>query len=87
MEESKVTESTKKNSTGKEKSAPRKENRIIKFFEGVKAEYNKIAWPSKDDVIKQTTAVVIISLISGALIAALDYGFSYGINILTNLKL
>ena len=87
MEESKVTESTKKSSTGKEKSAPRKENRINRFFEGVKAEYNKISWPSKDDVIKQTTAVVIISLISGALIAALDYGFSYGINILTNLKL
>lgn len=87
MEESKVTESTKKNSTGKEKSAPRKENRISKFFEGVKAEYAKIVWPSKDDIIKQTTAVVIISLISGALIAALDYGFGYGINLLTNLKL
>ena len=33
------------------------------FFKGVKAEYNKIIWPSKEDLIKQTIAVITVSLI------------------------
>ena len=71
MDNSKVTE--------------KKTNKISGFFEGVKAEFNKIIWPNKDDIIKQTTAVVVISVISGAVIAVLDYAFGAGINFLTSL--
>ena len=55
------------------------------FIEGVKAEFNKIKWPSREDIIKQTTAVVVISVIVGALIAVFDYGFGYLVNLLTSL--
>jgi preprotein translocase subunit SecE len=56
-----------------------------KFFAGVKAEFGKIIWPGREDIIKQTTAVVVVSAISCALIAVLDYAFEFGMNYLTSI--
>ena len=42
------------------------------FFEGVKAEFKKINWPSRDELIRKTGLVVVISLIMGALISVID---------------
>lgn len=58
---------------------------LSSFINGVKAEFNKIMWPSRDDIIKQTTSVVAISLIVGALIAVFDYGFGYLVNLITSI--
>ena len=55
------------------------------FFHGVKAEYKKIAWPDKDSLIKQSVAVVCISVVAGVIIAVLDFLFQYGIDFLTTL--
>ncbi|MBE5860856.1 MAG: preprotein translocase subunit SecE [Butyrivibrio sp.] len=60
-------------------------NGLSAFFAGVKAEFGKIMWPTKDDIIKQTTAVVVISVIVGALIAVFDYAFGYLINLVTSI--
>ncbi len=59
-------------------------DKIKHFFVGVKAEFRKIIWPTKDDIIKQTTAVVVVSAICCALIAVLDYAFEYGMNFITS---
>jgi preprotein translocase subunit SecE len=59
-------------------------DKIKHFFTGVKAEFRKIIWPTKDDIIKQTTAVVVVSAICCALIAVLDYAFEYGMNFITS---
>ena len=59
--------------------------KIKSFFTGVKAEFGKIIWPTKDDVTKQTTAVVVVSVIFCALIAVLDYAFEYGMNFVTSI--
>ena len=60
-------------------------DKIKSFFTGVKAEFGKIIWPTKDDVTKQTTAVVVVSVICCALIAVLDYAFEYGMNFVTSI--
>lgn len=52
------------------------------FFKGVKAELKKIIWPTKDDLTKQTIAVVVISLVLGVLIAVFDFAIQYGVNFL-----
>ena len=52
------------------------------FFKGVKAEYNKIIWPNKEDLIKQTIAVITVSLILGLLIVSMDWLIRYGIEFL-----
>ena len=43
------------------------------FFKGVKAEFKKISWPDKNSTIKQSIAVVIISVVVGVIIAVMDY--------------
>ena len=54
------------------------------FFKGVKAEYKKISWPDKDSLVKQSVAVVCISVVA-AIIAVLDVAMQYGVNFLTSL--
>ncbi len=55
------------------------------FFAGVKSEFKKISWPDRQSTLKQSVAVVSISVIMGLIIAVLDYVISYGVNFLTSL--
>ena len=63
-----------------------KTSKLVKFWNGVKAEFKKITWPDKDDLLKQSVAVVIISVVVGAIIAVLDFGMQYGVDFITTLK-
>jgi preprotein translocase subunit SecE len=51
---------------------PEKNSRIKVWFKGIKAEFKKIIWPDKDQLVKETVAVVVTSVIIGFIIAALD---------------
>ena len=53
-----------------------------KFFHGVKAEFKKIVWPDRNEVLKQSVAVVAISVCLGAIIAVLDLVLQYAIDFL-----
>ena len=53
------------------------------FFDGVKAEFKKISWPDKRDLVKQSVAVVCTSVVVGILIALIDYAVKYGVNLLS----
>ena len=53
------------------------------FFKGVKAEFKKISWPDRQSALKQSIAVVIVSIVVGLIIAILDYLIQYGVNFLT----
>ena len=59
--------------------------KISTWFKGLKAEYNKIIWESKDDVTKETVAVVIITVILGVIIAIVDWILKNGIDFITKL--
>ena len=63
------------------KNSASKEN----WFTGVRAEFNKIIWPTKESLARQTTAVVVVSVIVGLIIAVLDFGIQELVNILVNL--
>ncbi|MCR4764196.1 MAG: preprotein translocase subunit SecE [Lachnospiraceae bacterium] len=60
-------------------------SRLGEFFTGVRAEFQRISWPDRVSVGRQTTAVVCVSVITGALIALLDYAFELGMNFLFTL--
>ena len=53
------------------------------WFQGVKAEFNKIIWTDKKTLVKQTIAVVIITIVLAVIISLLDSGILAGINLLT----
>ena len=60
----------------KDKTAKAKGGRI----QALKAEFNRIIWPDKDAVVKETTAVVIVTVILGAIIALLDFVIKTGLD-------
>lgn len=55
------------------------------FFKGVKAEFKKIVWPDRKATLKQSVAVVAISVVVGVIIAIIDYVVKYGVNFITSI--
>ena len=55
------------------------------FFKGVKAEFKKISWPDRQSTLRQSVAVVAISVVVGVIIAVLDYVIQYGVSFLTSI--
>ena len=55
------------------------------WFDGLKAEFRKIVWPDRKSLVKQTGAVVAVSIVLGMIIAILDFIFQYGVDILVNI--
>ena len=52
------------------------------WFKGLNREFKKIIWPDKMTVAKQTTAVVSVAVILGAIIAIVDFIAQYGVDLL-----
>ncbi|MGN0383530.1 MAG: preprotein translocase subunit SecE [Eubacterium sp.] len=52
------------------------------WFAGLKAEFKKIIWPDKPSICKQTIAVVIVTVILGALIKVIDMLVQLGLEYL-----
>lgn len=55
------------------------------WFTGLKAEFQKIIWPDKKSLARQTTAVIAVSVVLGFIIALLDTIIQYGVDFLVNL--
>lgn len=53
--------------------------------QGLKEEFGKIIWPTKESVAKQTFAVVVVSVVVGLIIAMLDAVIQLGVNFLIGL--
>ena len=60
-------------------------DKISTWFKGLKSEYAKIVWENRESVTKQTTAVVVISVILGIIIAIVDWVLKNGIDFITKL--
>ena len=52
---------------------------------GLKSEFQKIVWASPDDVRKQTTAVVAVSVVVALIIIVVDAAVQGGVNALIKL--
>ena len=52
------------------------------WFKESKAEFNRIIWPTKERIAKETAVVVICAIIIGVIVAVLDVGIQYGIQAL-----
>ncbi len=51
-------------------------SKAIEFLSEVKAELMKVVWPSKEQVIKYTVAVLIFSVILSVILGAADLGLT-----------
>ncbi len=50
------------------------------WFKGLKAEFKKIIWPDKKSLVRQTIAVVVISIIMCVLILIVDAIIKFGLD-------
>lgn len=53
------------------------------WFQGMKAEFKKIIWPSKEQVAQNTFSVVVVSVVLGLIIVGIDALVKFGMNFLT----
>jgi preprotein translocase subunit SecE len=58
----------------------------VSWFTGLKAEFNKIIWPNQKSLVRQTTAVVAVSVALGLVIALIDWIVQNGVNFLVGLS-
>ena len=47
---------------------------IKNFFIGSYAEFRKVVWPNRQEVISHTVIVIVSTAIAMSLVAAIDYG-------------
>lgn len=59
-----------------------KKEKKVGFIKGLKSEFTKIAWPTKNDLFKETTVVIFCSVIIGIIISVADVLIKYGINLI-----
>jgi len=56
----------------------------IQFIKEAKSELTKVVWPTKQEVIRITIAVIILSVVVAAFLGAIDFGltklFEYLVN-------
>jgi preprotein translocase subunit SecE len=55
----------------------------LRFFNEVSAEFKKITWLSKREVLHLTVMVLVVVIALGIVLGVVDFGFSSLINIFT----
>lgn len=54
--------------------------KIKTWWTGLKSEFNKIIWPNKASIVRQTVVVVVITVIAGLLISLMDNIIQFGLD-------
>lgn len=49
---------------------------VTKFFGEVKTELSKVTWPTREEVVKLTLTVFLVSAILGVYVGGLDFLFT-----------
>ena len=62
------------------KETSKKSGFLKSFFGGVKNEFKKIMWPSKDSVVKKSAVVIVVTTIVAIIIAMVDYLAKMGLD-------
>lgn len=52
------------------------------WFKSIKTEFAKIVWPDKTTLAKETAAVIVVSVVLGAIVSLLDLAIKYGIDLI-----
>ena len=79
----KPDKSAKKPTEQKEK--PKLTERIKKFFREYKTELTRVVWPTRPQLIRNTSVVLVVIIFMAILVGALDLLFGFGISGLSSL--
>jgi len=56
------------------------------WFKGLISEFKKISWEDRKSVVKQTIAVISVSVVVGLIIALMDWVLQYGVDFIIGFK-
>ncbi|MBR0382842.1 MAG: preprotein translocase subunit SecE [Eubacterium sp.] len=59
-----------------------KKTGIKDWYQGLRGEFNKISWPDRETLTRETVTVTVVSIVIGVIIAMLDMVLQYGISFL-----
>lgn len=76
-DEKKASEKTSKKVPDKKKKGG-----IKKWFRETRAEFKKVVWPTKQQILNNTGVVLAAMAVSGVFIWALDFGLSQLLNVI-----
>lgn len=63
---------------------PLTHNPLVTYIRESKEELKKVTWPSRQTVIRHTIVVFTLSIVVAVFLGTLDYGLSYGLELLLN---
>lgn len=66
-------------------ASPKFREKVKKFCKDYNAEFKKLVWPTKQQLIRNSSVVLVTIIVAGALLALLDLGFSKGFKELKDL--
>ena len=52
------------------------------WFKGLKSEFKKIVWPDKETLVKESAAVIVITVVLGFVIALVDMAVNSGVDLI-----
>ena len=55
----------------------RSDNAIVRYFKETRAEIGKVTWPTREEGIRLTVVVLIVTTIAALVLFAVDSFFSY----------
>lgn len=71
-----VDKTTDKKAAAKKPDSGKKKFNLVKTFKDMWAELKKVTWPSKKDLLRQSTVVIVFVLILTVLVGLMDAGLS-----------
>lgn len=75
-----MAEDIKKEKKEEKKEKVKLRERIKRFFRDYKSELKKVVWPTKAQLIRQTSVVLVAIIFMAAIIGALDFVFGFGVS-------
>lgn len=66
-------------------SKARSDNALVRYFRDTRAEVAKVTWPTREEGIRLTLVVSVVTLISAIFLFGIDSIFSYLIGLLIRL--
>ena len=59
----------------------KKPGKVSTWGKGLKGQFKSISWPSRDSAVKQSAAVVIITVVLGVVITVVDVIIRFGLGL------
>jgi preprotein translocase subunit SecE len=58
-------------------AAPKEENRLVRYFRDTRAEIAKVTWPTREQGLRLSGIVLLITAVSTVVLFAIDSLFAY----------